>query len=154
VSLPGRSIDIVADPVRVAQILENLLSNASKFTPEGGRIRIEASERPADVEIRVIDSGIGIPREKIAHLFELFSQIEVETPGIRHGGLGIGLALVKQLTELHGGPPTSCGNIFSARRSRKWSLEPARRSATRSNGTSACSGMSSLWTDSCRFGWA
>ena len=99
---PEEPVQIVADPVRVAQILENLLTNASKYTPEGGAIRVEVERRAAAVEIRVADNGIGIERAKMSQLFELFHQIDA-TLDRAQGGLGIGLALVKRLVELHGG---------------------------------------------------
>jgi light-regulated signal transduction histidine kinase (bacteriophytochrome) len=102
VVVPERPVRIVADPVRVAQVLENLLTNASKYTPPGGHIRVEVDERPAEVEIRVIDDGAGIEPAKIPHLFELFSQLEA-TMDRAEGGLGIGLALIKRLVVLHGG---------------------------------------------------
>jgi PAS domain S-box-containing protein len=102
VVVPERPLRIVADPVRIAQVLENLLTNASKYTPAGGHLRVEVEDQPPEVEIRVIDDGVGIDRAKIPHLFELFSQIET-TMDRAEGGLGIGLALVKRLVALHGG---------------------------------------------------
>lgn len=102
VAVPVRLVQIVADPMRVAQVLENLLTNAGKYTPEGGRIRIEVEDQAHDVAIRVIDDGIGIEPAKIGRLFELFHQIDA-TLDRSAGGLGIGLALVKRLVELHGG---------------------------------------------------
>lgn len=102
VALPERPIRIVADPARISQVLDNLLANARKFTPEGGAIRVEVEALADAVELRVIDSGIGIAPEKIGQLFELFQQLDV-TLDRAQGGLGIGLALVKRLVELHGG---------------------------------------------------
>ena len=102
VAVPEEPVQIVADPVRIAQVLENLLTNASKYTAEGGSIRVEVEHWPREVEIRVVDNGIGIEPGRIADLFELFSQLDA-TMERSQGGLGIGLALVKRLVELHGG---------------------------------------------------
>ena len=93
---------VLADPVRIAQVLENLLNNACKYTPTGGCVRVQAQTDPAGVEIRVIDNGIGIEPDKLSRVFDLFSQIDA-TLDRSQGGLGIGLALVKRLVELHGG---------------------------------------------------
>jgi signal transduction histidine kinase len=101
-SLPTAPARIVADPVRVAQVLENLLNNASKYTSEGGSIRVEVRDGTNEVEIGVADNGIGIEPDKIPHLFEMFSQIDA-TIDRAQGGLGIGLAMVRRLVELHGG---------------------------------------------------
>jgi signal transduction histidine kinase len=91
-----------ADPTRVAQVVSNLLNNAAKYTPAGGQIRLAARVRGGFAEIDVSDNGIGIPDEMRSKIFELFAQ--VKNPATRaQDGLGIGLALVKQLVELHGG---------------------------------------------------
>lgn len=102
IALPARPVRLMADPARLAQVLENLLTNASEYTPENGSIRVEVDEKPNPIEIRVIDNGIGIEPTKIEHIFELFTQIDT-TLDHSQGGLGIGLALVKRLVELHGG---------------------------------------------------
>lgn len=101
-AVPAERITVHADPARLAQIMENLLVNASKFTPEGGRIRIEVVDRASEVEVRVIDNGAGIEAGKLSQLFELFHQLDA-TMDRSQGGLGIGLALVRRLVELHGG---------------------------------------------------
>jgi signal transduction histidine kinase len=93
---------IIADPDRLQQIVWNLLSNAVKFTPPGGRVTI-ASRRSADeIEIVVADSGAGIAPEFLPHVFDRFRQGEGGSTR-RHGGLGLGLAIVRHLVELHGG---------------------------------------------------
>ena len=99
---PSRPVKIEADPVRIAQVLENLLANASKYTPAGGAIRVVVEDGPDAVTVRVIDNGIGIDPSKLEAVFELFVQA---APGVgeHQGGLGIGLAMVKRLVELHGG---------------------------------------------------
>lgn len=95
-------IEIVGDEVRVAQAVINLVSNAAKYTPEPGTIRV-ALTRVGDVaRIDVSDSGIGIPPEAQAHIFDLFAQVEGNVRAARDG-LGIGLALVRRLVELHAG---------------------------------------------------
>lgn len=90
-----------ADPVRMQQVLANLLDNALKYTPAGGRIWLRASTEGRDVVIRVRDTGIGMDETALPRVFELFTQ--VQHPGEGPGGLGLGLALVHQLVELHGG---------------------------------------------------
>src|SRR5690606_6867635 len=93
---------IDADGRKVRQILYNLLSNAVKFTPSGGSVRVEVTSQGSDIEIAVVDSGIGISREDQARLFRAFEQLD---SGIdrKFEGTGLGLVLVKRLVELHGG---------------------------------------------------
>lgn len=102
VVLPDAPVGIEVDPVRLTQVLQNLLHNACKYTPRGGRISLEASSADEDVVIRIRDSGIGIAPEKLAMVFDMFSQV-APTAGRSQGGLGIGLALVRGLVTLHGG---------------------------------------------------
>jgi PAS domain S-box-containing protein len=105
VLLPHETIYLHADPVRLAQVFANLLNNAAKYTPKCGHLWLTA-ERPAceagEVVVSVRDTGIGIAPEQMIHLFKMFSQF---VPALEHsqGGLGIGLALVRGLVELHGG---------------------------------------------------
>jgi PAS domain S-box-containing protein len=95
-------INVLADPTRLQQILWNLLSNAVKFTPEGGTISMSASRANEHVRIDVADSGIGIDKSFLPHVFDRFRQAE---SGMRRnfGGLGLGLAIVRDLVSLHGG---------------------------------------------------
>lgn len=93
---------VSGDPARLQQIVWNLLSNAMKFTPKGGRVQVLLERVNSHVEISVIDTGMGIRPEFLPHLFERFRQADSSTTR-RHGGLGLGLAIVKQLAELHGG---------------------------------------------------
>ncbi|HEY3494108.1 MAG TPA: ATP-binding protein [Polyangiaceae bacterium] len=93
---------VSGDPARLQQVVWNLLSNAVKFTPRGGRVQLGVSQVDSQVEIRVRDSGQGIAEEFLPHLFERFRQADGSTAR-QHGGLGIGLSIVKQLVELHGG---------------------------------------------------
>jgi signal transduction histidine kinase len=91
-----------ADRLRFKQILLNLLSNSVKFTPDGGEIRVDATASPASVTISVADTGIGIPQEEHAAVFDRFHQIGVNAKGVREG-TGLGLAITKALVEQHGG---------------------------------------------------
>jgi PAS domain S-box-containing protein len=93
---------ISGDPARLQQLVWNLLTNAVKFTPKGGRVQVLLERVNSHVELSVSDSGIGIKPEFLPHVFERFRQEDPSTTR-RHGGLGLGLAIVKQLTELHGG---------------------------------------------------
>jgi signal transduction histidine kinase len=95
-------LTVRGDPVRLSQVVGNLLHNAAKYTGEGGRIELAARSRAGKAEICVRDSGIGISAESMPHIFELFTQIPSERVNTG-GGLGIGLALVRALVELHGG---------------------------------------------------
>ena len=91
-----------ADPGRLQQVIWNLLSNAVKFTPQGGSVNVTAHRHDAIVAIEVEDSGIGIKPEFLSQVFERFRQAEAGTTRV-HGGLGLGLAIAKQIVELHGG---------------------------------------------------
>lgn len=91
-----------ADATRLAQVISNLLNNAGKYTPPGGRIGLTARVDDGFVEIEVSDNGIGIPEDMQAKIFELFAQVKSPVERAQEG-LGIGLAIVKQLVELHGG---------------------------------------------------
>jgi signal transduction histidine kinase/CHASE1-domain containing sensor protein/ActR/RegA family two-component response regulator len=102
VSFPQRPLAVDADPVRLEQILGNLLSNAIKYTPDGGEVELSARERDGQLELRVRDTGIGIPPESMPTLFQPFVQV-AGAKDYAKGGLGIGLALVRGLVELHGG---------------------------------------------------
>lgn len=102
VDLPGQETRLLADPTRLAQVVSNLLNNAAKFTPPGGRIRLAARTVDGFAEIEVCDTGVGVPEPMRAKIFDLFAQVK-DTQERAQEGLGIGLALVKQLVELHGG---------------------------------------------------
>jgi len=102
VTLPPQPLVLSADPIRLAQVFTNLLNNSCKFTKDGGRISMSVERQGRDVVVAVKDDGIGIPPDKIDGIFEMFSQVD-RTLEKSEGGLGIGLALVKRLVELHGG---------------------------------------------------
>ncbi|WP_334187739.1 PAS domain-containing protein [Noviherbaspirillum sp.] len=96
---------VLADKKRLVQVLANLLSNAAKYTPDGGHILIKTEVRPAHVLIQVSDDGIGMAPDMVARAFDLFAQAE-RTSDRSSGGLGLGLALVKSLVEHHHGTVT------------------------------------------------
>ncbi|HYD56830.1 MAG TPA: ATP-binding protein [Burkholderiales bacterium] len=102
VSLPDEQVFVRCDPTRMVQVLSNLLSNAIKYTPAGGRIELEARRADSGVELVVRDNGVGIPKEMLGKVFEMFTQVERSLERAQ-GGLGIGLTLVKRLVEMHGG---------------------------------------------------
>jgi PAS domain S-box-containing protein len=93
---------ISGDPHRLQQVIWNLLSNAVKFTPNDGRVDVIVRRKNSDVEIVVKDTGVGIPQDFLPHVFERFRQADASTTR-KYGGLGLGLSIVKQLIELHGG---------------------------------------------------
>jgi CheY-like chemotaxis protein len=98
----GEPLWVFGDPVRLTQIVSNLLNNAVKYTPSGGAIDIEASRAGDQVVLSVRDNGVGIPAESLPHVFDLFAQVEANASESQ-GGLGIGLALARKLADLHGG---------------------------------------------------
>jgi signal transduction histidine kinase len=102
VQLPPHPVQLEVDPVRLAQVLSNLLSNAAKYTDEGGSIVLAAEERGERLLLRVRDNGIGLTPEHLGEIFALFSQVDAADERSQ-GGLGIGLALSRGLVQLHGG---------------------------------------------------
>jgi PAS domain S-box-containing protein len=106
VSLPRQPIFLDADLTRLAQVFSNLLNNSAKYTQHGGRIWLTAEPRSEEVVVSVRDSGIGIPVESLDAIFDMFSQVDRSIERST-GGLGIGLALVKGLVEMHGGTVTA-----------------------------------------------
>ncbi|MEO5881675.1 MAG: ATP-binding protein [Caldimonas sp.] len=99
---PAQSLTVRADSTRMVQVVANLLNNAAKYTPEGGRITLGASRVGGQAVVTVEDSGLGMPVAMLPRVFDMFTQID---RGLERsqGGLGIGLALVKKLVEMHGG---------------------------------------------------
>jgi signal transduction histidine kinase/DNA-binding response OmpR family regulator len=120
VGLPPYPVLVDADIVRLSQVLSNLLNNAAKYTEEGGRIELDATDDGGEVVFRVRDNGIGINREMISCIFDLFTQVDRSLDRAQ-GGLGVGLTLVRQLVEMHGGTVQvhsegpNCGSEFVVR---------------------------------------
>ncbi|WP_457797795.1 PAS domain S-box protein [Methylocystis sp. S23] len=120
VSLPSEPLALDVDPVRLAQVFTNLLNNAAKYTEHGGDIWLMVERRESEAVVAVRDSGVGIPAEMLPRVFDLFTQVD-RTLGRAQGGLGIGLALVKSLLDLHGGAVEAqseglgCGSSFMVR---------------------------------------
>jgi signal transduction histidine kinase len=102
VVLPQQPLYVDGDPTRLSQFFANLLNNAAKYTPTRGLIELTAQSDAGDVAVRVTDTGIGIPREMLGRIFEMFAQGDVSLER-RQGGLGIGLTVAQQLAQLHGG---------------------------------------------------
>ena len=102
VTMPDAPMQLSADPTRLAQVIGNLLNNASKFTDKGGHVWLTVEKEGNEAVIRVRDNGIGIAQEHIPGLWEMFAQVDTSLERSR-GGLGIGLTLVKTLVEMHGG---------------------------------------------------
>ena len=112
--LPAPPLAVCADPDRICQVLGNLIGNAIKFTPRGGRITLAARREGREVQVSVTDQGPGIPEEDLIHVFEPYWQ----APGTARLGAGIGLKIAKGLVEAHGGriwveSKMGVGTIFS-----------------------------------------
>ena len=102
VSQSPEPVMVLGDRVRIQQIVANLLTNAAKYTPPDGFATVTVGVESGDAVVRVRDTGIGIPAERLGEIFELFTQLDT-SKARTEGGLGIGLTLAKQLTALHGG---------------------------------------------------
>lgn len=101
-ALPSETLQVRGDLTRLTQMAGNLLTNAAKFTPQGGHIRLALTREGPEAVLRVIDDGVGIPADLLPHVFDLFRQGDSSLDRSQ-GGLGIGLTLVRRLAELHGG---------------------------------------------------
>jgi len=106
VEVPESELFVDADATRIAQVVANLLNNAAKYTPPGGRIALALRRDEADAVIAVSDTGVGIPVHALQSVFDMFSQVGSESERSQ-GGLGIGLSLVRQLVQMHGGSVTA-----------------------------------------------
>ena len=120
IQMPAEPLYVYADRVRLAQIFGNLLSNSAKYTPPGGEIGITVAKEADKAVVVITDTGIGIAREDLGRVFEMFTQVGRETEH-RAAGLGIGLALVSRLVQMHGGTVSAAsdgsgeGSTFSVR---------------------------------------
>jgi PAS domain S-box-containing protein len=138
VHLPDEPLPLEADLTRLVQVLSNLLNNAAKYTPGGGRIALAAWREERQAVVAVTDSGIGIAPEAIGSVFEMFTQVRSSLDRAQ-GGLGIGLSLVRRLVELHGGRVQA----FSAGRGRGSTFTvrlPLRRGADQSKAADGAPG--------------
>jgi signal transduction histidine kinase len=102
ICLPEAPIKVLGDRLRLVQVFDNLIGNASKYTLPGGEIAIGVSVQGAEVAVSIKDNGTGISREALPHIFELYAQ-DVHVEGVASGGLGIGLAVVRELVTAHEG---------------------------------------------------
>ena len=102
VILPPHPLQVLGDPSRLAQVISNLLNNAAKYTLDGGRVVVSAERQAAQAVLRVRDNGMGIPKDMLSLIFEMFTQVHRHLDRAQ-GGLGIGLTLVRSLVEMHGG---------------------------------------------------
>jgi CheY-like chemotaxis protein/nitrogen-specific signal transduction histidine kinase len=102
ISLPETPVEVDGDPLRLSQVFSNLLTNAAKYSEPSGRIEVSVIQATDGIEVSVKDSGLGLEPESLSRIFEMFSQVKSALER-SEGGLGIGLALVKGIVELHGG---------------------------------------------------
>ncbi|MDZ4820263.1 MAG: ATP-binding protein [Planctomycetota bacterium] len=102
VEMPPEAVHLDGDPIRLAQVFLNLLNNSAKFTKRGGQIWLTAHREGSDAVVTVRDNGIGIPSDMLPRIFDMFTQVD-QSLEESHGGLGIGLTLVRRLVEMHDG---------------------------------------------------
>jgi signal transduction histidine kinase/ActR/RegA family two-component response regulator len=143
VSLPDRPVHLHADGTRLAQVFANLLNNAAKYTPAGGRIALTARlEGEDELVVEVADTGIGIDPDMLPAIFEMFTQVD-DSIERRQAGLGVGLSLARRLIELHGGtiearsPGLDRGSTFSVRLPVLATAAAARERSSESDGFAA-----------------
>jgi signal transduction histidine kinase len=148
VELPGCPLPLEADPTRLEQVLSNLLTNAAKYTPPGGRVALAVGRDGGEAVVRVRDTGVGIAPDVLPRVFEMFVQAS-DSSSHSPGGLGLGLAVVRRLAELHGGTAAAhsagpgAGSEFVVRLPIANS-EPGARSAERSESSALRAPSSAL----------
>jgi PAS domain S-box-containing protein len=148
---PDDVMFVQADPVRLEQIIWNLLNNSVKFTPQGGRITLRLEEADDEIVLTVSDNGLGIDRSFLPHIFEIFRQADASTNRTQ-SGMGIGLAVVQQLVELHGGKVSAHsagkgkGATFTIRLPRSMNTRASLKPAT-ALGIGSLAGMTVLVVD-------
>jgi CheY-like chemotaxis protein/anti-sigma regulatory factor (Ser/Thr protein kinase) len=129
-----RDIQVIGDRDRLQQVVWNLVSNALKFTPKGGRVEVSLADADGDAQISVGDSGIGISAEFLPFVFDRFRQAD-SSMSRRHSGLGLGMAIVRHLVELHGGtvsvesPGENQGTTFRLKLTRHTGAAPEKSDA-------------------------
>lgn len=130
VDLPDATLHVDIDAIRIAQVVANLLNNAAKYTPTGGKIRLAVALETNALRIAVADNGVGIAPDAIGGVFDMFSQVGRNLERAQ-GGLGIGLSLVRRLVEMHGGSvdAVSAGNDAGSTFTIRLPYEPAMDSA-------------------------
>ncbi|MEW6368027.1 MAG: ATP-binding protein [Acidobacteriota bacterium] len=101
VDIPDALPPVQADEEKIAQVVENLLTNSLKFTPPGGKVDVHCRQTPEGVMVSIRDNGVGIPEKELPHIFDRFHQVD-GTSTRKYGGLGLGLAIVKQVLDAHG----------------------------------------------------
>ena len=125
--LPTEPLWVDGDPARLEQVVVNLLNNAAKYTDTGGLVRMTVAREGDDAVVRVLDNGVGIPPDMLPRIFDLFTQVDGSLSR-SHGGLGIGLALVRTLVEMQGGRVTAAsGGLGPGERVRGQAARPGGR---------------------------
>ena len=134
VVLPDEPAYVVGDATRLAQVVGNLLNNATKYTPHAGHLQLELALEPDVAVVTMCDDGAGIPKNVLKHVFDMFAQVN-RTLDRAQGGLGIGLALVRRLLDMHGGSieahsdGVDTGSTFTVRLPRSQALSPGSQPA-------------------------
>ena len=124
------TVQVDADPARLQQVVDNFMHNATKFTPPAGRIEVLVQLEQTEVVLRIRDSGIRIPPEMLACVFDLFAQADHYLDRAQ-GGLGIGLTLIKGLVEMHGGRVRHAATVQGKVAGSKCGYQLCRRAANR-----------------------
>jgi two-component system, OmpR family, sensor histidine kinase VicK len=101
-SIPDEDIFVEMDPDKITQVLDNIISNALKYSPEGGKITFSLKTRDEEIEVSVSDEGVGIPKESLSKIFERFYRVD-KARSRKLGGTGLGLAIAKEMVVAHGG---------------------------------------------------